>query len=179
VGFALDMYGEARTGKSVEENTALMTPFLQDRATLARRIKAALSAVRTLPQVDGRRVAAMGYCFGGLCVLDLARSGADLRGVVSLHGLLNAPGGTQGKISSKVLVLHGHDDPMVPVEAVAAFEAEMTAAQVDWQIHVYGGAKHAFTNPAATDPNAPTVYNLAADRRSWTSTTDFLAEVLR
>ena len=86
--FALDMYGDGKQGKTVEENQALMAPLVQDRALLARRINAAVSAVRNLPAVDGRRVAAMGFCFGGLCVLDLARSGADVRGVASFHGLL-------------------------------------------------------------------------------------------
>src|SRR5512138_872357 len=137
VGFALDMYG--RRGETVEENRALMNELLADRALLTRRIRAALSAVRTLPQVDGARVAAIGYCFGGLCVLDLARSGADVRGVVSFHGLLKPNGLPPQKIASKILVLHGHDDPMAPVEDVVAIEKEFTAAKADWQLHAYGG----------------------------------------
>ncbi len=177
--FALDMYGGGKLGHSVEENTALMTPFVQDRTLLSRRITAALTAMRGLPQVDPRRIGAMGYCFGGMCVLDLARSGADVRGVVSVHGLLRPSGAAGGKIKAKVLVLHGHDDPMVPVSDVVAFEQEMTEARVDWQVHVYGGVKHAFTNPEATDPNAPTVYNDAADRRSGKTLLDFFEEVLR
>jgi len=177
--FALDMYGGAKLGQSVEENTALMTPFVQDRALLSRRINAALTTLRGLPQVDARRIGAMGYCFGGMCVLDLARSGAEVRGVVSLHGLLKAPPGQAQKIKAKVLALHGNDDPMVPVSDVVAFEQEMTEAKTDWQVHVYGGAKHAFTNPAATDPSAPTVYNDAADRRSWTALLNFFEEALR
>lgn len=177
--FALDMYGNGKLGHSVEENSALMTPFVNDRALLARRITAALTALRALPQVDARRIGAMGYCFGGMCVLDLARSGADVRGVVSVHGLLQPPGSARTQIKAKVLALHGHDDPMVPVADVVAFEQEMTAAKVDWQVHVYGGTKHAFTNPAATDPTAPTVYNDAADRRSGKALLDFFEEVLR
>jgi len=178
--FALDMYGDGKLGHSVEENSALMTPFVQDRALLSRRINAALTAMRALPQIDARRIGAMGYCFGGMCVLDLARSGADVRGVVSLHGLLKPPGtGGNNKIKAKVLALHGHDDPMVPVADVVAFEQEMTEAKVDWQVHVYGGAKHAFTNPEATDHSAPTVYNAAADRRSSTALVNFFEEVLR
>ena len=177
--FALDMYGGAKLGHSVEENTALMTPFVQDRALLSRRINAALSALRKQPQVDTGRIGAMGYCFGGMCVLDLARSGADVRGVVSMHGLFKAPGTPNKKITAKVLALHGHDDPMVPVADVVAFEQEMTEAKVDWQVHVYGGTKHAFTNPEATDASAPTVYNDAADRRSAKSLLDFFEEVLR
>jgi dienelactone hydrolase len=177
--FALDMYGGGKLGNSVEENSALMTPFVSDRGLLSRRINAALTTLRGLPQVDGRRIGAMGYCFGGMCVLDLARSGADVRGVVSLHGLLKPSGIAGGKIKAKVLVAHGHDDPMVPVSDVVAFEQEMTEAKVDWQVHVYGGTKHAFTNPAATDPNAPTVYNDAAERRSSKALLDFFEEVLR
>ena len=124
VGFALDMYGKGVLGTSAEENSALMTPLLQDRARLQSRLHAALAAVRAQPEVDPERVAAIGFCFGGLCVLDLARTGADVLGVASFHGLLTAPGNTSGTaISSKVLVLHGHDDPMVPVSQVNEFEA--------------------------------------------------------
>jgi dienelactone hydrolase len=178
--FALDMYGNGKLGHSMEENSALMTPFVSDRALLSRRINAALTAMRALPQVDARRIGAMGYCFGGMCALDLARSGADVRGVVSVHGLLKSPGITRSQaIKAKVLVLHGHDDPMVPVADVVAFEQEMTEAKVDWQVHVYGGTKHAFTNPAATDPNTPMVYNDAADRRSGKALLEFFEEVLR
>jgi dienelactone hydrolase len=177
--FALDMYGGGKLGNSIEENTALMTPFISNRALLSRRINAALTAFRALPQVDTRRIGAMGYCFGGMCVLDLARSGAEIRGVVSLHGLLKGPGTASRAIKAKVLVLHGNDDPMVPVPDVVAFEQEMTEARVDWQVHVYGGTKHAFTNPAATDPNAPMVYNDAAERRSGKALLDFFEEILR
>jgi len=178
--FALDMYGGGKLGHSVEENSALMMPFLNDRSLLARRITAALTALREVPLVDSRRIGAMGYCFGGMCVLDLARSGAEVRGVVSVHGLLKPTGGAGNpKIKAKVLVLHGHDDPMVPVADVVAFEQEMTSGKVDWQVHAYGGTKHAFTDPKATDPNAPTVYNDAADRRSTQALLNFFEEVLR
>jgi dienelactone hydrolase len=155
-----------------------MQPFLEDRALLQRRMKLALETVRRLERVDKDRVAAIGFCFGGLCVLDLARTGADLRGVVSFHGLLKPPGNTQGnKIQAKVLVLHGHDDPMVPVEDVVALERELTEAGADWQVHVYGHTMHAFTNPKANDPNFGTVYNPVADRRSWLAMQNFLEEI--
>ncbi len=178
-GFALDVYGKGRRGSSREENARLIEPFMQNRALLARRMQAALGAVRDLPQVDERRIAAMGFCFGGLCVLDLARSGADLRGVVSFHGLLKPSGLPARIIVAKVLVLHGHDDPMAPVDDVVALEQELTEAGADWQLHAYGGTMHAFTNPAANDPDFGTVYQPAADRRSWTALLDFLEEVLR
>ncbi len=178
-GFALDMYGQGVLGRNVEENSALMKPFLADRPLLQARQQAALAAVRRQSEVDAARIVAMGFCFGGLCVLDLARSGADVRGVVSFHGLLGRPGNTDGrKIDAKVLVLHGHDDPMCPVADVVAFEQEMTAAGADWQLHAYGHTMHAFTNPLANDPAFGTVYDEKADRRSWISLLAFLEEAL-
>lgn len=178
--FALDMYGGGRTGTTIEECSALMQPFVADRALLSQRINAAVAAASTLPQIDSRRIAAMGYCFGGMCVLDLARSGANVRGVVSIHGLLKAPPAAAPKaISAKVLVLHGHDDPMAPVEDVIAFEKEMTAGNVDWQLHAYGRTKHAFTDPQANNPGLGLVYNPDAERRAYVSLHNFLEEVLR
>lgn len=179
VGIAIDVYGKGVLGKSVEENGALMKPFLDNRALLQGRLQAALAAARSDPAVDGGRVAAMGFCFGGLCVLDLARSGADVRGVVSFHGLLGKPGNTDGRrIGAKVLVLHGHDDPMVPPADVLAFEEEMTAAGADWQVHAYGHTLHAFTNPEANDPSFGVKFDANANRRSWRALENFLEEVL-
>lgn len=177
--FALDMYGKGVLGTGPEENARLMKPFMDDRRLLQDRITAALETVRKLPQVDPGRIAAMGFCFGGLCVLDLARTGADLRGVVSFHGLFVPPGNTQGtKIKAKVLALHGHDDPMAPPDQVASLAKELTEAGADWQIHIYGNTLHAFTNPRANDRSFGTVYDETADRRSWESLRNFLAEVL-
>lgn len=179
VGFALDLYGRGVLGRNRDENARLMQPFLSDRAFLQGRMMTALETVRRFPQVDPDRVAAIGFCFGGLCVLDLARTGADLRGVVSFHGLLSPPGNIQGRrIQAKILVLHGHDDPMVPPEQVMALGGELTEAGADWQIHIYGNTLHAFTNPQANDPSFGTVYDAIADRRSWQSMQNFLAEVL-
>jgi dienelactone hydrolase len=177
--FALDMYGGGKQGESVEENQALMGPLVADRAKLGARIGAALTAVRGLAQVDAKRVAAIGFCFGGMCVLDLARSGADVRGVVSFHGLLKQSGLPAKRIQSKVLVLHGYDDPMAPPEDVLALGKELTAARADWQLHAYGNTVHAFTNPQAANPGFGTVYNANADRRSWHALLQFLEEVLR
>lgn len=178
--FALDMYGKGVRGRSPEENAALMQPIIQDRPGLARRMQAALDTLRGLAEIDPRRIAAMGFCFGGLCVLDLARSGADLRGVVSFHGLLGRPEGLPVEpIKAKVLVLHGHDDPMAPVEHVVALERELSRAGADWQVHAYGHTVHAFTNPEANDPARGTVYREEADRRSWKALMTFLDEVLR
>jgi dienelactone hydrolase len=178
VGFALDLYGKGVRGRSVEESRRLMQPYMDDRALLQGRMALALRVARSQPEVDAGRLAAIGFCFGGLCVLDLARSGADVDGVVSFHGLVTPPGNTRGnRIQAKVLVLHGWDDPMARPEALLALGHELTAMQADWQIHAYGNAMHAFTNPAANDPDFGTVYQADADRRSWKSTRAFLAEL--
>jgi dienelactone hydrolase len=178
VGIALDNYGKGILGATRDECVALMRPFLDDRDRLRRRLLAGFEAARGHRLVDAARVGAIGFCFGGLCALDLARSGAPLRGVVSFHGLL-APSGLPARpIVAKVLALHGHDDPLGPPDQVLAFEREMTAAGVDWQVHVYGGTKHAFTNPAAAAPEVGNVYDPAADRRSWASMRLFFDEAL-
>lgn len=179
VGFALDMYGKGLRGNSVEENTRLMTPLMEDRKLLAGRIASALETVRAQSGVDAARVAAIGFCFGGLCVLDLARSGADLRGVASFHGLLKPPGHTGGnKIKAKVLVMHGSDDPMAPMEDVVALREELNTANADWQVHVYGHAQHAFAVPGANMPDMGVIHNADAERRSMASLRLFLQEVL-
>jgi dienelactone hydrolase len=178
VGIALDNYGKGVLGRTREESTALMRPFLEDRSKLQRRLLAGLEAARRHPRVDASRIGAIGFCFGGLCALDLARSGADVRGVVSFHGLLRPSGLEKKQITAKVLALHGHDDPMVPPEQVLAFEQEMTAAGADWQVHVYGGTVHAFTNPEANSPALGTAYQPSADRRSWASMKLFFEEAL-
>ena len=180
VGFALDMYGKGVFGSDgdTEGNAALMNPFASDRALLRQRVSAALVAGRNVPQVDPTRVAAMGYCFGGMCVLELARAGANLLGVISIHGILAASELANEAIRAKVLCLHGHDDPMVPPEQVLEFETEMTRAGVDWQLHCYGGTMHAFTHAGANNPEFGTVYNPVAEKRCYQSLTNFLAEIL-
>ena len=149
------------------------------RPLLQARILSAVNTLREQAEVDPARVAAVGFCFGGLCVLDLARTGADIAGVVSIHGLFTPPEPPTGaKIGAKVLALHGHHDPMALPTAVSALQAELTAAGADWQIHVYGGTMHAFTNPQARDPAVGTVYREVAAQRAWRATDAFLAEVL-
>jgi dienelactone hydrolase len=178
-GFALDLFGKGVLGSGPEENSKLIEPFLKDRAMLQSRMTLSLETLCAQSVVDKGKVAAIGFCFGGLCVLDLARTGTDIRGVVSFHGLFASPGNTAGTaIKAKVLVLHGHEDPMVPVDDVIALEKELTEADADWQIHVYGRTMHAFTNPQANDPGFGAVYNADADRRSWQSLLNFLDEVL-
>jgi dienelactone hydrolase len=178
--FALDMYGKGVLGSGPEENAKLMQRFTSDRATLQTRMHAALAALRQQTEADAGRIAAIGFCFGGLCVLDLARTGADLRGAVSFHGLLAPPGNTSGQsIQAKLLILHGYRDPLAPPPQLTALAEELTAAGADWQIHCYGNALHAFTNPKANDPAFGTVYDPSAERRSWQSMRNFLEEVLK
>ena len=178
VGFAIDMYGKGVLGTTPEENTALMTPLMEDRALLQARIGKAVDVLRQQAEVDAARVAVIGFCFGGLCVLDLARSGSDVSGVASFHGLFGAPANTRGnRISARVLCLHGYDDPMAQPPAMLELAAELTAAGADWQIHAYGNTMHAFTNPAANNPGMGTVYSPAADRRSSAALADFLQEL--
>lgn len=177
-GFALDLFGKGVLGKSVEENRALIKPYMDDRALLQRRMQLALDQLRAQETVDAGRVAAAGFCFGGLCALDLARSGADLSGVVSFHGLLSSPGNTAGnRVRARVLVMHGWDDPMATPEHLVALGHELTSMQADWQFHVFGNAMHAFTNPHADDPGFGTVYQADADRRSWELMRVFFNEI--
>lgn len=178
VGIAMDVYGKGKRGTTRDESRALMQPLLADRGLLQRRLLAGVDAARTMSVVDPGRVAAIGFCFGGLCALDLARSGADLRGVVAFHGLFHPSPLPPQPIVANVLALHGYDDPMARPEALLAFCNEMTAAGADWQVHVYGRTMHAFTNPAANDPAFGTVYQPRADARSRAAMESFLAEVL-
>ena len=179
VGFAIDVYGKGVRGAHGQDNSAYMGPYLNDRAKLRLRLLAAVAAAKARPDVDANRIAIIGYCFGGLCALDVARSGThDVKGAVSVHGLFTPPGlGAQGKISTKVLVLHGWDDPMAKPDSVLGLAQEMTAAGADWQIHAYGHTLHAFTSPGANAPESGVKYDANADRRSTKAMDDFLAEV--
>ncbi|QVL57332.1 MAG: dienelactone hydrolase family protein [Simkaniaceae bacterium] len=176
VGIALDMYGKGVLGSSPEENGKLMQPLLDDRNLLLSRMEAGLKVATDHPRVDKEKMGAMGFCFGGLCALDLARSGASIQGAISLHGLLSPPNYPTNP-KGKILVLHGHDDPMVPPDQVMAFEEEMTKVKADWQVHVYGQTMHAFTNPIANDPKAGTVYSEIAEKRALQSVENFFSEI--
>jgi dienelactone hydrolase len=178
--FALDMYGDGRVAITQEERNALIAPFKEDRAHLLKRITAACHAVTTLPEVDATRIAAIGFCFGGMCVLDLARSGADVRGVASFHGLLKPNALPKpNHIPARVLIMHGYDDPLAPPQDMLAIMQEFNAAKVDWQLHSYGLTSHAFTNPKANSADGGFKYSALADRRSWHTLLHFLEEVLR
>lgn len=178
--FALDVYGKGVRGDEAGDNSGLMGPLMADRRLLRRRLLAGLRAALEHQSVDPSRVAAMGYCFGGLCALDLARTGsAELKGAISIHGGYAPPDvGSQPPIEAKVLVLHGWEDPMAPPADVLALASEMTQAGADWQIHAYGHAMHAFTAKDLDAPERGLRYDADADRRSWGATRAFLEEVL-
>ncbi len=178
VGFAVDMYGDGKTGQTKEEKSALMTPLIQNRQLLLSRIVAALTTLKNMSMVDTNQLAAIGFCFGGLCALDLARSGAAIQGVVSFHGELSPPPTPpQAKIKAALLVLHGYDDPMVSPAKVNAFAEEMTRAKADWQINMYGHTMHAFTNPEANDPGFGTVYQPTTNARAFKAMALFFNEI--
>ena len=179
VAFAVDMYGDGAVAASAEEAGKMAGAVRGDVALTRGRINAALDVLRARSQVDPKRIAAIGYCFGGGVALELARSGADVAGVVSFHGSLSttAPA-AEGNIKAKVLVLHGADDPNVPMEQVTAFEDEMRAAGADWEMVFYGGAVHGFTNAAnGDDPSKGVAYNASADKRSWQAMLSFFDEI--
>lgn len=178
IGFSLDMFGKDVFGKTKEEKTSLIHPFVEDRTFLYDRIHAAYETLKKIDMVDTTRIGGIGFCFGGMCILDLARAGTDLRGVVSFHGLLNAPDPKRNSIKAKILALHGYDDPLVPSEQVVGFEEEMTQRAADWQLYTYGSTMHAFTNPVANDPDFGTVYNSVAEKRSWVAMKNFFSEIM-
>lgn len=181
VAFAIDIYGKGIRPKTPQEAAAQSGIYKKDRALLRARAQAGLDVLRGNSMCDCKRVAAIGYCFGGTCVLELARSGTDIASVVSFHGGLDTPTPADAKnIRCKVLVLHGGDDPHVPRKDVDAFEDEMRAGGVDWQLVIYGGAVHGFTNPASgNDKSRGAAYNAQADWRSWEAMKAFFAEVLK
>lgn len=180
VCFALDVYGKGVRGDPLGDNAHLMEPFLEDRALLRRRLLAGYAAAGQFPGVDNARMAVVGYCFGGLCALDLVRAGApNLKAAVSFHGGLQAPEHqASSRIDASVLLLHGWDDPVVPPADVLAITKELTTADADWQLHVYGHAQHAFTFEDANFPERGIVYNRKADERSWAAMRSHLRAAL-
>ncbi len=179
IAFAADIYGDGKIAANREEAGKLAGSYKNDRPLLRARVAAGLATLKAQPGVAVDKIAAIGYCFGGTTVLELARSGADIAGVVSFHGGLDTPTPQDAKnIRAKVLALHGADDPYVPADQVAAFENEMRQAGVDWQLIVYGGAVHGFTNPAnGTDNSKGAAYNALADARSWVAMQQFFNEL--
>ena len=181
VAFCADIYGKGIRPTTVQEAGAQAGKYKGNRQLLRARVNAALDELKSNDLVDTSRVAAIGYCFGGTTVIELARSGAQLNGVVSFHGGLDSPAPADGKnIKCKMLILAGADDPFQKPDDLAAFEKEMRDSGVDWQIVFYGGAMHAFTDPAVDKLNLPGAkYNEKADKRSWQAMKDFFAEIFK
>jgi dienelactone hydrolase len=179
VALAADIYGKGVRPADPQEAARVAGIYRADRVLLRARMQAAVELLRNNEFTDTSHIAAIGYCFGGMAVLELARSGADISGVVSFHGTLDTPNPADAKnIKCKVLVLHGGNDPHVPLAQLTAFMTEMRNAKVDWQICIYGGAVHSFTNPASgDDPSRGAAYNARADRRSWQAMRNFFNEL--
>ena len=178
IAAAIDVYGIGQRGSDPASSQALMMPLIENPDILRHRLEGAFEAVHTLEGVDPDRVAVIGYCFGGLCAILCARMGLDLRGAVSFHGLLKIGEELEAKPRARILALHGQDDPMVSPEDIGRFAEEMKRIDADWQLHAYPGAVHAFTNPAANDPDFGMAYHAEADQRSWRTMRAFLEEVL-
>jgi len=169
VGFAIDVYG--RHGTSPADNAALMKQFLDNRPLLLQRLKLGLDELKKIDVLDQNQIGAIGFCFGGMGVLDMSRASWDLKGVVSFHGVLGAPPQKYSDpVKDKILVLHGHDDAGVRPSDVQALEEELTKRKADWQVHVYSNTVHGWTIPGPS-------YNPLSDKRSWLSMKNFFQEV--
>jgi dienelactone hydrolase len=181
VAFGADIYGKGVRPKNTDEASVQATIYRKDRPLMRRRAQAALQVLATNKMVDPKKIAAIGYCFGGGVALELARSGADLAGVASFHGNLDTPNPADAKnIKGKILVMHGGSDPYVTADQVTAFQKEMNDAGVDWELNVYGGAVHGFSNPDnGNDVSKGAAYNAKADQRSWEAMRQFFAEIFK
>ncbi len=181
VAFAADIYGEGVRPKDSDEAGKLAGQYKTDRKTYRSRLNAALDQLKSQKNVNTSKLAAIGYCFGGTGVIELARSGANVKGIVSFHGGLDSPTPDDGKnIKAKVLALHGADDPFEKREDLDAFENEMRKFKVDWQLVKYGNAVHSFTDPTAGKDNSKgAAYNELADHRSWQDMKNFFGEIFR
>lgn len=179
--FAADIYGKDFRPHNSEEAGKLASLYKNDRQLMRKRINLALDEIKKQKQVNTEKIATIGYCFGGTVALELARSGADIKGIVSFHGGLDTPNQDDAKnIKAKILVLHGGDDPFVSPEQLENFKKEMKDAGVDYQIFIYGGAVHSFTNPnSGNDPSKGAAYNEKADKRSWEAMKTFFNEIFK
>lgn len=179
VAFVADIYGKGVRPKDRDEAAKQAGTYKKDRALMRKRVNAGLAALLARKEVDASKTAAIGYCFGGTTVLELARSGAKVNGVVSFHGGLDSPAPADGKnIKAKVLVLHGGSDKGISEADKLAFEKELTDAKVDWQLVEYGGAVHCFTHKdAGNDPSKGCAYDAHADTRSWAAMKSFFDEL--
>jgi dienelactone hydrolase len=185
IGFAADIYGNGQEVQTKEDSLRLMLPFAADRVLLQERIKAAYETAKNLPNADPQKIGAIGFCFGGMTVIELLRSGVDLKGIVSFHGVLgNKMDGKVAKMAPKppkmngsILILHGHEDPMVSQQDLLDLEQELTEANVDWQVTIYGQTMHAFTNPIAQDPSSGLLFNPKSAQRAWLAMINFFNQV--
>jgi len=178
VGFAIDVYGKGKRGTTVEESSALMAVLNEDRPLLLKRMQFSLAQAKGLDLADESKIAIIGFCFGGKCLLDLVRSGEQLSGGVSFHGVYDPPGlNHQGDIKTPVVICHGWDDPLATPAQTVALAEELTARNANWEINAYGHTGHAFTNPGANRPADGMMYNQQANDRSWEKLVSFLEEV--
>jgi dienelactone hydrolase len=177
VGFALDVYGKGIVGKSREENIQLKAPFLKDRMMLKKRLIKGLELAKTTG--DSSKIIVMGFGFGGLCALDLARSDSSIQGAISIYGHFEEAAGLENKtIKAKVLLLHGAEDPVVPIQDLENFGKDLTHHKVDWQAHIFGNTVHAFMNPQANDPGSGIQYQPISASRTWRTVEAFLQDLL-
>lgn len=176
IGVALDNYGDGVTPETIDDKSAKMGPLKEDRAKLLKRLTAGYEAAAALDMVDETMMAVMGFCFGGLCTLDMARAGLDLKAAISFHGLLDPPGLKKAEIKADVLVCHGWEDPMAPPETVVALGAELASADCDWTLMAFGNTKHAFMVPEADNDELGLKYNKYAETQAWMATQDLLSK---
>lgn len=179
VGFALDMYGQGNRATEQEKADALMKPFLEDRSLLLNNIQLAYETLKNHLEVDPFNCGGIGFCFGGKCMLDFARSGSAIKGVASFHGIYDEPGlNYEGDIKASILVLHGWEDPLANPASTVALGNELTKRNADWQILALGHTGHAFTNPAAKFPEKGMYYQESSNRRAWQTMSNFFEEIL-
>lgn len=177
VGFALDVFGKGVVGNNRNECLALKKPFLEDRHFLQTRLLQGYEQALSLPYVDTTCIAVLGFGFGGLCALDLARAGVSLQGAISNYGHFDAPKNCpQQPIQTNILIAHGYNDPVSPLHEVSLFEEEIDRLGIDWQTHLYGNTYHGFATPSANDPENGVLYNPLSAKRAWNEVERFLKE---
>ena len=179
VGFALDNYGDGALPDTTEDKQAKMNPLVEDRAKLLQRLRAGYDAAAGMDEVDEGAMAAMGFCFGGLCTLDMARAGMDLRAAISFHGLLGGHDLPDEKTGASVLIAHGWNDPMAPPSDVEAVMDELNRAGADVQLLAFSNTKHAFMVPGTDADEMGLMYNERSAKRAWSQCLELLDEHFR
>lgn len=178
--FAVDLYGKGKRGSDTDKsiNQALLSDLMANRDIIVPRLDIGIECAKSLKKIDSDKVMLIGFCMGGLCVLDFARSGANVAGVVSVHGLLQPPEITKNaQIMAKILVLHGYKDRSVSHQQILEFESEMTKRNADWQMHIFSDTYHSFTNPKANDLASGLLYNQLSNTRTWNLVRGFTNEL--